>query len=67
MISKLASYEELDCVALVTSSLIGAIVANEELCNARSNQSRTSVTNYKRVDAEEIFKKLGPTYSCRSY
>ena len=42
VISKPVSHEELEHVALVASSIIGVIVADKELYNIRSNQSRTS-------------------------
>ena len=42
VISKPVSHEELEHVALVASSIIGAIVADEELHNVGSNRSGTS-------------------------
>ena len=42
VISKSVSHEELEHIALVSSSIIGIIVANEELRNVESNRSRTS-------------------------
>ena len=60
------SHRELENVALVTSFLIGAIVADEEFHNIESNQSGASALKFNRVDAEEIFVKLGPAYSHRS-
>ena len=67
VISKPISHEELEYVALVASSLIGVIVADEELHNVGSNRSGTSTIKHKRVKAEEIFEKLGPMYSHRAY
>ena len=58
VISKPISHEELEHVALVVSSLIGVIVADEELNNVGSNWNGTSTIKWKRVDAEEIFWKI---------
>ena len=57
---------QLEYIALVVSSIIGIIVADEELHNVRSNWSEICTIKQKRVDADEIFEKLDPTYSNRA-
>ena len=64
--SKPISHQELETLAVIVSSLITTVVANE-LDKKISNRTGTATVKREHMEVDDVFDRLGLTHSKRAY